>query len=77
LTPQGFRDVGRGPGSREGEYIDWLTIKDPNQAVIDDVARIRNHPLVPKSISIYGFIYDVHTGKLNEVEGSRQAGKAA
>lgn len=77
LTPQGFRDVGRGPGSREGEYIDWLTIKDPNQAVIDDVARIRNHPLVPKSIPIYGFIYDVHSGKLNEVEGSRQAGKAA
>ena len=77
LTPQGFRDVGRGPGSREGEYIDWLTIKDPNQAVIDDVARIRNHPLVPKSISIYGFIFDVHTGKLNEVEGSRQVGKAA
>ena len=77
LTPQGFRDVGRGPGSREGEYIEWLTIKDPNQAVIDDVARIRNHPLVPKSIPIYGFIYDVHSGKLNEVEGSRQAGKAA
>src|ERR1700693_2868080 len=64
LTPQGFRDVGRGPGSREGEYIDWLTIKDPNQAVIDDVARIRNHPLVPKSIPIYGFIYDVHSGTL-------------
>src|ERR1043166_3244236 len=34
LTPQGFRDVGRGPGSREAEYIDWLTIKDPRQAVI-------------------------------------------
>src|ERR1700687_205126 len=77
LTPQGFRDVGRGPGSREGEYIDWLTFKDPTQAVIDDVARIRNHPLVPRSIPIYGFIYDVHSGKLNEVEGSRQAGKAA
>src|SRR5215470_10763904 len=50
LTAQGFRDVGRGPGSREGEYIDWLTFKDPAQAVIDDVARIRNHPLVPASI---------------------------
>src|SRR2546430_11700970 len=33
LTPKGFRDVGRGPGSREGEYIDWLTIKDQRQAV--------------------------------------------
>ena len=77
LTPQGFRDVGRGPGSRAGEYIEWLTFNDPSQAVIDDVARIRNHPLVPKSIPIYGFIYDVHSGKLNEVEGSRSVGKAA
>ena len=25
LTPDGFRDVGRGPGSTEGEFIDWLT----------------------------------------------------
>src|SRR6202163_1073615 len=31
LTPEGFRDVGRGPGSREGEYIDWLTFKDQRQ----------------------------------------------
>lgn len=26
LTPQGFRDVGMGPGSRAGEYIEWLTV---------------------------------------------------
>ena len=25
LTPNGFRDVGKGPGSTEGEFIDWLT----------------------------------------------------
>ena len=29
LTPQGFRDVGRGPGSRAGEYIEWLTVQGP------------------------------------------------
>jgi carbonic anhydrase len=28
LTPTGFRDVGKGPGSTEGEFIDWLTMKD-------------------------------------------------
>lgn len=67
LTPQGFRDIGKGPGSREGEYIDWLTISDQRQAVIDDVERIRNHPLVPESIPVHGFIYDVNTGKLIEV----------
>src|SRR5579864_8036682 len=47
LTAGGFRDVGKGPGSREGEYIEWLTIADQKGAVVDDVRRIRNHPLVP------------------------------
>jgi carbonic anhydrase len=76
LTAQGFRDVGKGPGSREGNYIEWLTFKDPKQAVLDDVARIRTHPLIPKSIPVYGYIYDVKSGKLVEVEGARAAGAA-
>jgi carbonic anhydrase len=74
LTPTGFRDVGKGPGSRAGEYIEWLTIKDQKQAVLDDVARIRNHDLVPKSIPVYGYLYDVRSGKLLEVEGARAVG---
>jgi carbonic anhydrase len=76
LSSTGFRDVGKGPGSRAGEFIEWLTIKDQKQAVIDDVERIRNHPLVPKSIPVYGYIYDVSSGKLVEVEGARSAASA-
>jgi carbonic anhydrase len=77
LTPSGFRDVGKGPGSRAGEFIEWLTIADPVQAVIDDVNRLRNHPLVPRSIPIYGYVYNVTTGELVEVEGAKKAGAAA
>jgi carbonic anhydrase len=76
LTPQGFRDVGAGPGSRAGEFIEWLTVKDSRQAVLDDVARIRNHPLIPKSIPVHGHIYDVKSGKLLEVEGAKTLGAA-
>jgi carbonic anhydrase len=76
LTAQGFQDVGKGPGSREGDYIEWLTFKDAKQAVLDDVARIKTHPLVPKSIPVYGYIYDVKTGKLVEVEGAKAVGAA-
>ena len=76
LRADGFYDVGKGPGSRAGEYIEWLTVSDPQQAVVDDVARIRNHPLVPAVIPIYGYIYDVRTGKLNEVERATQVGAA-
>jgi carbonic anhydrase len=76
LTPDGFRDVGKGPGSMEGEFIDWLTMKDNAASVVADVRRIRNHPLIPKSIPIYGYIYDVRTGRLEEVSGAVAAGKA-
>ena len=74
LVPDGFRDVGRGPGSSEAKFIDWLTIADNAQSVVDDVTRIRNHPLVPSRIAIYGFIYDVTTGRLEEVQEATKAG---
>ena len=74
LTPSGFRDVGKGPGSRAGEFIEWLTIADPMQAVVDDVNRLRNHPLIPSWIPIYGYVYDVTSGELLEVEGAKKAG---
>lgn len=77
LGAEGFYDVGKGPGSNEAGYIDWLTIKDQAVSVTDDVRRIRNHPLVPKNIPIYGYIYDVTSGKLIEVETATQVGKSA
>ena len=77
LTPEGFTDVGAGPGSSAGEYVDWLTIKDQAQSVVDDVTRIRQHPLVPKTIPVYGFIYDVRSGRLLEVPGAAAAGAAS
>lgn len=77
LDASGFRDVGPGPGASEGDYIDWLTIKNQEQSVVEDVRRIRNHPLVPRDIPIYGFIYDVGTGRLNEVKEAMAAGQAA
>lgn len=76
LGASGFHDIGKGPGSTEGDYIDWLTIKDQTKSVTADVLRIRNHPLVPKRIPIYGYIYDVKTGRLVEIPEATEAGKA-
>ena len=72
----GWHDTGKGPGSPEGRYVKWLTFSDNAQSVAEDVARIRQHPLVPGDIAIYGYIYDVTTGKLVEVPAATQAGKA-
>ena len=74
LGPEGFHDVGQGPGSSEGRYIDWLTISDNAKSVVEDVTRIRSHPLVPVRIPVYGYVYDVVTGRLDEVPDATKAG---
>ena len=77
LGPDGFRDIGTGPGSRAGRGIDWLTISDREQSVVDDVTRIRSHPLVERTIPIHGFVYDVKSGRLVEVPAATRAGAPA
>src|SRR4051812_9452468 len=35
--------------------------------VRQSIARIKSSPFIPKKDSVRGFVYDVHTGRLNEV----------
>jgi carbonic anhydrase len=76
LDQSGWHDSGQGPGSTEGGYINWLPFTDNAKSVVEDVMRIRHHPLVPNDIPIYGYIYDVRSGKLVEVPEATTAGKA-
>jgi carbonic anhydrase len=66
----GWHDAGQGPGSPEGRYIKWHTISDSEGSVVEDVRSIASHPLVPATIPIYGFLYDVRTGRLIQVPGA-------
>jgi carbonic anhydrase len=72
----GWHDTGEGSGSAEGQYIDWLTISNLEQSVVDDVQRIRSYPLVPRDIPVYGYIYDVRSGRLIEVPEATRIGAA-
>ena len=71
-----WNDVGNGDGAREGDYIEWLPFSDLAKSVVVDVTRLRNHPLTPKSIPIYGYIFDVKSGKLVEVPDATKVGSA-
>src|SRR5262249_31289896 len=46
-------------------------------SVVTDVRRIRTHPLVPPTIQIYGYLYDVKTGILLEIPVATEIGAAA
>ena len=73
LGADGFRDVGAGPGSPRGLYrLAHHRRQRPERG------RRRHpypaHPLVPGRIPIYGYIYDVATGRLVEVPEATKAG---
>lgn len=65
-----------GGGCKGGHFIKWHTIRSQEDSVLQDVERIREHPLVPKNVPVYGYIYDVKTGKINEVAKATAAGRA-
>ncbi|MEI6543246.1 MAG: carbonic anhydrase [Methylococcales bacterium] len=77
IDENGWHDCCEGHGSSEARYIDWLTIKDQESSVLEDVTRIKNHPLVPSDIPVYGYIYDCTSGRLIEVPAATEAGKAS
>ncbi len=66
----------RGGGSHAGQFVKWHTIRHQEESVLQDVARIRSHPLVPRNVPVYGYVYDVKTGRLVEVKAATEAGRA-
>jgi carbonic anhydrase len=64
-----------GGGCAAGHFIKWHTIRVQEESVIQDIRRIREHPLVPGNIPIYGYVYDVKTGRLDEVAKATEAGR--
>ena len=60
---------------KNSSNINWLTFKDNKQSLVEDVLTIRNHPLVPKSLSIYGYIYNCSSGILEEVKEATLVGQ--
>jgi carbonic anhydrase len=53
-----------------GQDASWQpfnVIADQEAALREDVQKLRSHPLVPDSVEVGGFIYDVDTGLLEQL----------
>jgi len=65
-TQQELRDQ---IGESAGVDADWQffsVVEDQLAALEEDVQRVRTHPLIPKSVLVGGFMYDVDTGLLDQ-----------
>lgn len=51
------------------------TFSDLEQNVREQMEAIRSHPWLSRDIAVRGFIYDVNTGRLREVQSAGGAGK--
>jgi carbonic anhydrase len=56
------RDLGA-----DASHIDFLPFDDLERSVRDDVAFLRDSPLIPEEVLVRGFVYDVRTGRMEEV----------
>jgi carbonic anhydrase len=55
-------------GASAGQDASWQpfgVVEDQEGALEDDVRKIRAHPLIPDSVEVGGFMYDVDTGLLS------------
>lgn len=79
LNPQALIDkmIQRGVEKKDIDFINYLGIdinswlkgfENPFSSVKETVKIIREHPLIPKDVSIFGFLMDPVTGKLDFVE---------
>jgi carbonic anhydrase len=48
--------------------LEFLPFSDLDQSVRDDVKAIRESPLLLRGVPVTGFVYDVKTGRLRQVE---------
>jgi carbonic anhydrase len=56
-------------GRSAGQDVSWQrfnVVPDQLRALADDVRRVRTHPLIPDTVAVGGFMYDVDTGLLDQ-----------
>jgi carbonic anhydrase len=55
-------------GASAGVDASWQrfhVVDDQEAALVEDVRRVTSHPLIPESVKVGGFLYDVDTGLLH------------
>ena len=57
--------IGRSAGV-DASWQPFHVVTDQMAALAEDVQKVRSHPLVPESVHVGGFMYDVDSGRLDQ-----------
>jgi carbonic anhydrase len=70
MSSSTLEEVRERVGASAGQDASWQTfsmVTDQEAALRDDLHKLRAHPLIPDTVAVGGFVYDVDTGLLNQV----------
>jgi carbonic anhydrase len=48
----------------DASWYPFHVVDDQLEALAEDVHKVRSHPLIPDSVRVGGFLYDVDTGRI-------------
>lgn len=70
MTSASEQELRQKVGESAGQDASWQSfgvIRDQRAGLEEDVRKVRTHPLIPDTVKVGGFIYDVDTGLLEPV----------
>jgi carbonic anhydrase len=59
--------VARETGDATPVPMRLFAFKDPEENTRAQIEKVRSHPWIPKDVPVRGFVFDVHTGRIQEV----------
>ena len=66
-TEEELRDVITDKAGVDAHWQGFHVVRDQRASLVADVTAVRTHPLIPDSVAVGGFMYDVDTGLLERV----------
>ena len=63
-TEQELKDRISESSGQDASWQSFHVIGDQVAALVEDVQKVRSHPLIPESVAVGGFMYDVESGLL-------------
>ena len=77
FTDEKLRDKLKTETGQDASHLHFHSFSDLEQSVKNQIQTIRNNAFLPRDIDVHGFVYDVRTGKLQEIRETAEEARAA
>jgi carbonic anhydrase len=77
FTDEKLREKLKSETGHDASHLHFHSFSDVEKSVKKQLQTIRNNPFLPRDIVVHGFVYDVRTGKLQEIREAAEEARAA